>query len=105
MKEPNVKRNVDKMLKACGAHVYKCSPMGSAYGARGVPDRIACVRGHFLAIECKTTGRKPTEYQGLVHHMIGEAGGTCMVIDGPEGLETLRKWLIDRLNNAGPEQT
>lgn len=104
MKETNVKRRVDQMLKACGAHVYKCSPLGSAYGARGVPDRLACVRGKFLGIECKTTGRKPTEYQSLVHHKIEEAGGVCMVIDGPEGLDRLQKWLVETLDNAGTER-
>jgi len=103
MKEPNVKRRVDQLLKAGGAHIYKCSPLGSAYGSRGVPDRIACVRGRFLAIECKTTGRRPTEYQGLVHTKIKEAGGTCMVIDGPEGLKELEEWIVKVLNDAGPE--
>jgi Holliday junction resolvase len=59
--EKVVKDKVVSVLKAEG--VYYFFPATHGYGRSGVPDIIACVNGHFLAIECKANGGKLTALQ------------------------------------------
>jgi Holliday junction resolvase len=61
VKEKWVKQQVVKMLKARG--VYYFFPVAGAYTSIGVPDIIACIRGKFVAIECKAGNNRPTELQ------------------------------------------
>lgn len=59
--EKVVKDKVVAVLKDEG--VYYFFPATHGYGRSGVPDIIACVNGHFLAIECKAGGGKLTALQ------------------------------------------
>jgi Holliday junction resolvase len=44
-----------------------------------VPDIVACVNGHFLAIECKAGKNKPTALQVREIESIRKAGGVAVV--------------------------
>lgn len=59
--EGKVKKQVKKILDDLGA--YHFSPMMDGYGRSGVPDIIACYKGRFLAIECKSGKNTPTLLQ------------------------------------------
>jgi Holliday junction resolvase len=59
--ENKVKKKVKKILDDLGA--YHFSPMATGYGRSGVPDIIACYKGKFIGIECKSGDNKPTLLQ------------------------------------------
>lgn len=46
----------------------------------GVPDILACVNGHFVAIEVKAEDGKPTELQKWNVDKIRECGGVAMIV-------------------------
>ena len=46
----------------------------------GVPDILACVNGHFVAIEVKAANGKPSEIQLWNIEKIKESGGIAMVL-------------------------
>jgi Holliday junction resolvase len=77
--EKKVKDQVVKVLKEEG--VYYFFPATFGMGRSGVPDIVCCVRGHFLAIECKAGGNKPTALQLRELAAITAAGGIAMVIN------------------------
>ena len=48
--------------------------------ARGIPDILACINGHFVAIELKRNkASKPTKLQSYVLQKIRKAGGLSYV--------------------------
>ena len=59
--EAKVKKQVKKVLDDLGA--YHFSPLTAGYGRSGVPDIIACYKGKFIGIECKSGDNKPTLLQ------------------------------------------
>lgn len=59
--EGKVKKQVKKILDDLGA--YHFSPMTAGFGRSGVPDIIACYKGKFIGIECKSGDNKPTLLQ------------------------------------------
>jgi len=75
--EGAVKDKVVAVLKSEG--VYYFFPATHGYGRSGVPDIIACVNGHFLAIECKAGKNKPTELQVRELEAIRLSGGRAVV--------------------------
>jgi Holliday junction resolvase len=75
--EKRVKTKVESVLKSEGAYYF--FPATHGYGRSGVPDIIACVNGHFLAIECKAGGNKPTALQVREIENIRSAGGVAVV--------------------------
>jgi len=77
--EAKVKAQVKKVLDV-GGHWY-CMPMGTGYGRSGVPDIIACVRGHFVALECKAGKGRTTALQDREMERIQAAEGSAFVID------------------------
>lgn len=77
--EKKVKDRVVKILKDEG--VYYFFPATFGMGRSGVPDIVCCVRGQFLAIECKAGGNKPTALQLRELAAIHAAGGTALVIN------------------------
>lgn len=85
--EKKVKQKVTKLLDSFG--VYWFYPVATGYGSSGIPDIIACVRGRFVAIECKATPKnQPTALQ--LHNLasIKNQGGIAVVIHA-ENLEEL----------------
>ena len=77
--EVKVKKQIRKILDEMGA--YYAMPIGAGFGNAGVPDFLICLRGRFVAIECKAEGGKPTKLQAQHLERIREAGGVAVVID------------------------
>lgn len=75
--EKKVKVKVESILKDEG--VYYFFPATHGYGRSGVPDIIACVNGHFLAVECKAGNNKPTALQVREIEHIRQTGGVAIV--------------------------
>lgn len=50
------------------------------YGKRGVPDRLVCFRGRFIALEIKAPGGKATPWQERCIDEINEAGGYAYIV-------------------------
>ena len=64
---------------------------------KGIPDLLACVNGHFVAIEVKAQNGKPSELQVYNIKKIREAGGVGIILY-PDGFEAFKK-LIGELKN------
>lgn len=75
--EAKVKAKVVGILKDEGAYYF--FPATHGYGRSGVPDIVACVSGHFFAIECKAGKNKPTALQVREIENIRKAGGVAIV--------------------------
>lgn len=75
--EGKVKARLTKELKKLG--VYYFFPATWGMGRSGVPDVICCVRGMFIAIECKAGKNKPTELQRKEMALIEGSGGKVFV--------------------------
>jgi hypothetical protein len=76
--ERAVKDAVEKLLKA--HKVWYFFPNMTGYGRAGIPDIIACVRGRFLAIECKAGKGQTTALQDRELERIEDSGGFAIVI-------------------------
>ena len=77
--EKKVKARVVKMLKEKG--VYYFFPATYGMGRSCVPDIICCVKGKFLAIECKAGSNKTTALQNRELNAIIDAGGVALIIN------------------------
>jgi hypothetical protein len=77
--EGRVKAKVKALLKKYD--IYHFMPATGGYGRSGVPDIIACMRGRFLAIECKAGNGKLTALQERELAIIEEAGGISYVVN------------------------
>ena len=77
--ESAVKKLVKEVLDKYGAYYF--SPVTGGYGKSGVPDIIACFKGHFIGIECKAGRGVPTALQYREMRRIQAAGGHAMVIN------------------------
>lgn len=91
--ESKVKAAVIKILKA--NNVYYFFPATHGYGRSGVPDIVSCVRGRFVAIECKAGNNKPKPLQERELDNIRRARGIAVVINenNIDLLETILKEL------------
>jgi hypothetical protein len=97
--EGRVKAKVKALLDKY--NIYYFMPTTGGYGRSGIPDIIACLRGRFLAIECKAGSNKPTALQERELDRIEESGGIAYVINdiGDPNLESfegaLRAFIVD----------
>ena len=91
--EGKIKRAISRVLdKFKGTYIFM--PVPGGYGPSSL-DYLLCANGHFIAIEAKAPGKKPTPRQKFIIRQITQAGGTVFVIDderSPE-LGTLRSLL------------
>lgn len=95
--EGAVKSDIKKWLNARG--IDSTMPMGSGYGASGVPDFLCCWNGRFLAIEAKAPGKRKntTVLQDRKLADIRNAGGIAIVVDDVRQLDELEKALEAKL--------
>ena len=75
--EWKVKRAVRLMLDKLGA--YHFMPPANGFGRAGIPDIIACIDGHFIAIECKAGKGTTTALQDRELNAVLNAGGTTYI--------------------------
>ena len=73
MKEQDYQKKIVRHLESKGAYVVKVV----AASKKGVPDILACYKGHFLAIEVKTplTRANVSKLQDYNLNSVSEAGG------------------------------
>jgi len=90
--EKKVKDKVVKILKAHG--VYYFFPATHGYGRSGVPDIVCCVRGLFLAIECKAGKNKTTPLQDRELEAIAASGGRSLIIN-EENIDLVERLVVD----------
>ena len=90
--EKKVKDKVVKILKAHG--VYYFFPATHGFGRSGVPDIVCCVRGFFLAIECKAGKNKTTLLQDRELEAIAAASGRSLVIN-EENIDMVERLIVD----------
>jgi Holliday junction resolvase len=69
---------------------------GGGFQKAGIPDILACVNGHFVAIELKGTNGKPSELQKYNIRRINECNGTGVILY-PEQFETFKLLILDLL--------
>jgi hypothetical protein len=77
--EGAVKKKIKDVLYAKGA--YYIMPIGTGYGAAGVPDLVICYKGRFIGVEAKANGNKPTALQEKHMSAIRGQGGHTLVVD------------------------
>jgi len=75
--ESKVKKRVREMLDKLG--IYHFMPPANGFGRAGIPDIIACMDGHFIAIECKAGKGTTTALQDRELNRIHNAGGTTYI--------------------------
>ena len=90
---------IKRYLKERGCYCVKYH--GNKFSTSGTPDVLACVNGHFLAIEVKADTGKPSELQLVKIADIRKAGGFGYVAY-PTGWKKLKDiidgLLIDKFN-------
>lgn len=86
--------------------LYSFWPVQNGMGTPSL-DCLVCYYGHWIGIETKAPGKKPTPRQELTIEAMVAAGGVVLVIDGEEGCERLRSALtmirILHANDRKPE--
>lgn len=90
--EGKVKAKCVDVLKKYGAYYF--FPAQNGYGRAGIPDIVACYKGHFLAIECKAGFNKPTALQEREMATIQKAGGSAMVVR-EDTVDLLQHWFLE----------
>lgn len=94
MKEADLQRKMRAMLEQRGAKVIK--QHGDVYSEIGVSDLLVCYRGHFVAIETKMPGKKPTQMQERFLEEVRAAGGEAFVFVGKDGWTLpFRDWMAN----------
>ena len=89
-KEGAVKKKVVDILKRNG--IYYFFPQTGGYGRSGIPDIVCCIKGRFVAMECKAGTNTPTALQQEEINNINRAGGYAFMVN-----ENLLPYLDDRL--------
>jgi Holliday junction resolvase len=77
--EGEIKDQVRKVLDEMKAYYF--FPAANGYGRTGIPDVIACYKGHFVGIECKAGSKQPTALQQRELDNIEKAEGTGLVVN------------------------
>ena len=84
-------------LKSIGAYFIKTH--GDRFSKVGTPDILACVNGHFVAVEVKAENGKPSELQLYHIEQIKKAGGYAEILY-PKDFENFKKSMSNLLDNA-----
>lgn len=88
--EKNFENKIKAYLKSIGAYFIKTH--GDRFSRVGTPDIIACVNGHFVAVEVKATNGKPSELQKYHIQQINNAGGYGVILY-PDDFEDFKKYV------------
>jgi Holliday junction resolvase len=95
--EWKVKKAVRLMLDKLGA--YHFMPPANGFGRAGIPDIIACIDGHFIAIECKAGKGQTTAIQDRELNAILNAGGTTYIAR-ENNIDELQQLLREKRNGV-----
>lgn len=87
-----VKKTLDKRIPVGYTSMYTNWPVPAGYGTPML-DLVGCYNGLFFAVETKAPGKKPTPRQEFCIEEMRLAGAAVFVIDGPDGIKQMEKWL------------
>lgn len=96
MREKEFENKIKSYLRERGHWCVKFFANG--YTRRGIPDILACVNGHFIAIEVKTDTGKVSPLQAREVNAIRDAGGMAFILR-PEYFENF-KTIIEGMENG-----
>ena len=86
--EKVLEKKLVKWIKEAGG---KCLKLSSQFNT-GLPDRMILLpKGHIFYCEVKSTGKKPTKMQEIIHNEIRALGFRVYVVDSTEGLSEMLK--------------
>ena len=85
--EKNFENKIKAYLKSIGAYFIKTH--GDRFSRVGTPDIIACINGHFVAVEVKAENGKPSDLLRCQIEQIRKAGGHSFLLD-PRDFEDLK---------------
>lgn len=89
MAERDIARRIMEWLREQGAYVVKIH--GDPMQESGIPDLLICYLGHFVGMELKVPGKKPTDIQEYHLERIAAAGGVgCSVTTLDEAKKIIR---------------
>lgn len=88
--EKNFENKIKAYLKSIGAYFIKTH--GDRFSKVGTPDIIACVNGHFVAVEVKAENGKPSELQRYHIQQINKAGGYGVILY-PKDFEQFKQYI------------
>ena len=77
--EKQFENKVKEFLKQNGAWYVKYWA-GAPYTKSGIPDILACIDGHFVGIELKSSNGRPSALQIYNVRKIRESGGAAFVL-------------------------
>ena len=97
--EFKVKASAVKLLHKYDTYYF--FPATHGYGRSGVPDIVCCVKGNFLAIECKAGANTTTALQDREIDRIRTAKGYAMVVN--EDNMDLLEQVLKELTHADKE--
>lgn len=87
MVEQKIQAKILGFLKSMGCYTVKVM----AANRNGVPDILGCYKGHFIAVEVKRPGNKPTELQQAHIDGINQKQGYAIVAYSVDEVETMLK--------------
>ena len=87
-KEKIFENKLKSYLESIGAYFIKTH--GDRFSRVGTPDIIACVNGHFVAVEVKAENGKPSDLQLYHIQQIKKAGGYGVILY-PKDFENFKK--------------
>jgi hypothetical protein len=96
--EVKVKKDIKALLTKHQA--YQFTPVTGGFGASGIPDIVACIKGRFIGIEAKAGKGKPTALQEKNLSQIMDAGGIAVLVN-EHGIKDLELLLEAGFPNAG----
>jgi hypothetical protein len=92
--EGRIKRRLDEKLHALPITVWTHSPLAGPFGRAGVPDRLVCVSGHLVAIECKAdASKRPTRLQVATMNRMKSAGATVFIVCDDATIDTAIEYI------------
>lgn len=80
MKEKAVENQIKKCLSSMGKNVWYFKHAASPAMKKGIPDIIACIKGHFIGIEVKQANGRQSEEQKINEDNIVAAGGEYWLV-------------------------
>ena len=95
-REKLYENKIKAYLKSIDAYFIKTH--GDRFSKVGTPDIIACVNGHFVAVEVKAENGKPSELQLYHLEQIRKAGGNSFLLY-PKGFEDFKNYCENLLTS------
>lgn len=94
--EKTFENKIKLYLKSIGAYFIKTH--GDRFSKVGTPDILACVNGHFVAVEVKAEKGKPSELQLYHIEQIKKSGGYGVILY-PKDFDKFKKDMDELLTS------